>query len=149
MKHELFFAIAIFLNVLVSLLYPSVVGMDDPLGIDGIRTQKFNSLSSNDQKYFIENGVFDENGNPTGEYKTKIEELNAIGDGEAGLIITELSFGFLDFVKVVLRSIQSILTFFIAFLVLLYNLSAPFNILLGVPMGILYVYSTGRLIMGR
>lgn len=149
MKHELIFIVGIMVNVYIAVLFPTMVGLDDPFGIDAIRTQKFQDLSVNDQEYFIDNGIFDSSGNPSGDYKDKLQELNAIGQGDSGLIITDLSFGFLDFVKVALRSIETILTFFIAFCVLIFNLTAPFNVLLGIPLSTLYIYSTGKLIMGR
>ena len=149
MNNDILFTVAMFLNLVISLLYPSVLGLDDPLGLDDIREQKFNELSLSDQQYFISTGIYNSDGTPGNNYD-QLKTLTESGQSGQGVTITDTGFGFLDYIKVGLNAMKSLITFAIASIIIMFKLlPTPINMLFGSMFSGLYLYTLAKLIMGR
>lgn len=149
MNNDIFFIVAMFLNLAMCLLYPTALGLDDPFGIDSIREQKFNELSAADQNYFIETGVFNADGTPGNNFN-ELKDLSESGEAGKGVTITDAGFGFLDYIKVGINAIKSLATFAIAAIVIMFKLlPSPLNILFGSLFSGGYLYTFAKLVMGR
>ena len=99
MNYTLVVYMALIVNTFLAVLFPTQLGLGDPLGIEEIRQQQFQSFDANTQSYFVEQGVFNADGTP-GEQFSKMEELAKSTEGEGGAIVTSLGFGFLDYLLI-------------------------------------------------
>jgi len=148
MNYGIFVVISLVLNVFIAVLFPEYIGLQDPLGITDIRTQQFNELDGNTKSYYINQGVFNADGTPASNFED-LKDIHLAGEQEAGVTLTDFGFSFLDWVKVGINFFKSIGVFFVAFLVIIYNLVPPFNSLLFIPLSIMYMFSWVKFIMGR
>ncbi len=148
MNYQLFLIMALFVNTFLAALFPTQLGLDDPFGIDSIRTQQFNDFDSNTQAYFVEQGVFNADGTPGNNFET-YQSLQTVGQGQAGIVITELGFGFTDYLKVAWNSFVNLGVFMIAFIVILFQLPLSIGIFIAPIFSTLGIFSLVKFIIGR
>ena len=139
---------AIILNTFIAGLFPEQVGLDDPLGIDNIRQQQFNSFDSNTQAYFVQQGVFNSDGTPAQNFDT-YKDLQTAGEQESGVVITDLGFSFTDYFKIAWNAFASIGIFMIAFLVILFQLPLSLAIFVAPIISTLSIFGLVKFIIGR
>lgn len=148
MRYEIFVIISIVMNVFIAGMFPEYVGLDDPGGQTAIVQQKFQALDTNTKEYYIEQGIFNKDGTPAEQYD-KLKELAQITETNQGITLTDFGFTFADWLEVGWNYIKSILVFFIASVLIMYNLAAPLNLYIGVPYTLMYIFSWVKFLMGR
>jgi hypothetical protein len=150
MKLDFLFVIGTFVGIFYTVLFPAQILGDDPTGLDGVRNDKIKEyISAQNSSYIL--GFND----VTGEILTRdgkfqdIEGLIDATDNNAGVITTDLGFGFLDYIKVGWALLKSLLRFLLAFIYLSWSLPNPLNILVGLPLIFGYIFAGVSYIMGR
>ena len=144
--HSFYVITGLVMSLLLSTMFPQTVGYNS---FDENKAEQiFTMLTDKDQQYYIESGFFNEDGT-VGENFETVEELNNVGNNENRLIITELTFGFLDYVGLALRNVFTIFTFLFSFIILLFRLPSPLGGLVGGVGLYTYIYSLVRFIIGR
>lgn len=148
MNYTLFVVMAIVVNSFLAGLFPSQLGLDDPLGIESIRQQQFNDFDTNTQNYFVDQGVFNQDGTPGTNFEL-YEELQTAGEQEAGVIVTDLGLSFTDYFKIAWNAFVSAGVFLIAFIVILFQLPLNLAMFIAPIISILGALSIVKFIIGR
>jgi hypothetical protein len=150
MKLDFLFVIGTFVTIIYTVLFPAQILGDDPTGIDGIQNLKIKEyIAAQNSSYLI--GVNEE----TGEIITRddkfidINSLIGATDNDAGVITTDLGFGFLDYIKVGWALLKTLLRFLLGIIYLSWSLPNPLNILIGLPLIFGYIYAGVGYIIGR
>lgn len=153
MNTNYFVFIGLFINVVISVLFPMQIFGEDPLGIESQRQTNFDNtgyFSTKVQQDFQDTGYFTNDGTPSSNDGYFASITNAGDDGgQVTLFGEDGGLGFLDWFRVALNLAQNIFVFVFAFVLLLFALPAPFNFLFGITLGGAYSYSLLRLIMNR
>jgi hypothetical protein len=152
MNTNYFVFIGIFVNVILSVLFPMQIFGNDPFGIEERRISDFDNSgyfnnkvreSYTETDFFTTDGTMNENDG----YFARV--LDAGEDGSQVTLFGDEGFGFLDWFRVGWELLKNIFTFVFAFIILLLALPAPFNVLFAGTFGGAYVYSLLRLVINR
>lgn len=150
MKLDFLFIMGTFVAIVYTVLFPTQILGDDPTGLDGVTNDKIKEyIVAQNSSYIL--GINED----TGEILTrdgKFEDINdLIGatDNNAGVITTDLGFGFLDYLKVGWALFKSLLRFLLAFIYLAWSLPNPLNILVGLPLIFGYIFSGVKFLANR
>ena len=149
MRLDFFLVIGLIVNTIFVVLYPTQILGSDPLGLSGQTDPLL-------QQYYSVNGsgAISSYNSITGEVEynnqlySDVEGAITSTEGDAGIFASTF-FAIVDWIKTAMNVIKTIAMFVLGFIVLLFNLSYPFNILIGVPFALLYIFSIVSFIIGR
>ncbi len=152
MDIKLFLPMGLMISVMIALIFPAQVGLEDPLGLDEIRAQKFNDTknfgggvgqyyTNGSTGFFTQDGVLK---------RLDGDVVNATNRQQQGdqTVLTETGFGFLDYIRVIGNAIQSIFVFLTIPLLLFFNMSYPYN-MVSLIYALLYMASIFAFLLGR
>lgn len=148
---KLFITISLIMSAFIAVIFPTEVGLADPLGLDAIRVQNFNDgiIDSSNLATFYTDGVFfDSNGNPI-KLDAQVRAAALVPSEGDQSVVTDTGFGFLDYPRIVLNFLGSLIVFLTIPVIILFNMGYPLNILFSATYGGLFMFSILSYILGR
>lgn len=139
------------MSAFIAVIWPTEVGLSDPLGLDAIIVQNFNNGiidSSNLASYYKDGVFFDSNGNPLKLDSQVRDSTQLPAEGDQS-VVTDAGFGFLDYVRVAFNFLNSLLIFLTIPIIVFFNMGYPLNILYSATYGGLFVFSIVSYMLGR
>lgn len=149
MKLSFFLVIGLMVNTMMAVMYPNQIFGNAPLDmsstLDANLGEYITVNSTSDLgSYNAVSGQVEYNSQIFGNLKNTVTST----EGKEGIFSSDL-FSIVDWVKTGMNSIKTAAMFVIGFIVLLFNLAYPFNLLIGIPFAALYSFSIVAFIMGR
>lgn len=134
----------------IAVLFPTEVGLADPLGLDEIREQNFanNAITNGLASYYDDGTFFDANGNPV-KLDATLKGIGQVPAEGQQSVVTDEGFGFLDYPRIVLNIIISFIIFSFVPIILFFNMGYPLNLLFSSLYGGVMGLAIASYILGR